>query len=104
MTIGSVLVVLTIRDPRASLAGLSYSKASGQASGCRTREGAGISTAGGCTQRGVRYTIMRMEGLDPAGIVQYYWSTLASILHAPHEYRLIAGAGAGNPGVDDASS
>ncbi len=27
-------------------------------------------------KRGVRSTIMRMEQLDPAGIVQYYWSAI----------------------------
>lgn len=33
-------------------------------------------TASDTLKRGVRYTIMRMQELDPAGIVQYYWSAI----------------------------
>lgn len=33
-------------------------------------------TASDTLKRGVRYTIMRMGGLDPGGVVQYYWSAI----------------------------
>ena len=34
------------------------------------------STASNALKQGVRYTIMRLDERDPAGIVSYYWSAI----------------------------